>query len=1115
MSDWFFHMDEEDFQTFLMEEAAEKHIEEVTSMELPLDWDNYYDTDGSAAGVHAESIPDGLVKCLNTKGCVDIEYISAITGADYRSVIERLKGSIYQNPDTWGECFFKGWEMADEYLSGNILKKLETARTENNNYHGYFQANVEALEKLLRPALSANEIYITFGSPWIPGDVIKEFIIECSEDPRYYDIYRNRLRWTEIRHDEVTGSWEISDMNSMRFHCSGFAARYGCAGRHRSKERDGLDILLRTLNQRSVAVYDTVKSEHTKSGVQKVINKEATVDAMEKQKQMIEDFQKWVWEDPKRSENLRTIYFEKYGNIRQRHFDGSFLEFPGMAQEIQLYPYQKNAVARILFTPNTLLAHDVGSGKTYIMIAAGMELRRQGLSKKNLYVVPNNILGQWEQFFSEMYPDAEVFAVTPGSFTPKKRQTVLETIRDADVDAILMPYSCFSMIPVSNAAKEDALRREIRECEEIRDGNRNKGTKSLERKIQELKKQLAKLITEEEAEGVCFDELGITRLFLDEAHNFKNVPIVTKTENVLGINKTGSARCNDMMEKVRIVQHQNGGKGVVFATGTPITNSVTDAFIMQSYLQGGELAALELQNFDSWIGMFAEQHTEFEVDVDTSSYRLATRFSRFHNIPELTTMLASFADFHSMEGSCGVPDHDGYQDIVLKRTESFRQYLKQISYRADLVRHGGVSRTIDNMLLITTDGRKAALDLRLVLEEEPFQRESKVWYCAEEAAKIYKNTMAGKSTQLVFCDTSTPKDGFNVYDELKRLLLMKGIPEKEIAYIHNASTDKQRELLFAKMRQGEIRVLIGSTFKLGLGVNVQDKLIALHHLDVPWRPADMVQREGRILRQGNENKKVQIFRYITEGSFDAYSWQLLETKQRFISDLLSGMAAERSSDDIDDTVLKYAEVKALAVGNPLVKQRVEIANEVARYQILQRKTQQKTEDYRSELGRISPRERELEELIAKCDEDRAYYRMNKREYEAEERREFRELAFAAAQPEEITREEQIIAEYQGFQVIVPAHATKENPVLYLRRRGNYVVYVGKSAVGLLVRIDNTLEELEKRLSTLSEERDRLRQRKDFLEAELKEPADYSDLILRYKKLLVMLDEQLGVNEEGG
>ena len=317
------------------------------------------------------------------------------------------------------------------------------------------------------------------------------------------------------------------------------------------------------------------------------------------------------------------------------------------------------------------------------------------------------------------------------------------------------------------------------------------------------------------------------------------------------------------------------------------------------------------------------------------------------------------------------------------------------------------------------------------------------------------------------------------------------------------------------MRQGEIRVLIGSTFKLGLGVNVQDKLIALHHLDVPWRPADMVQREGRILRQGNENKKVQIFRYITEGSFDAYSWQLLETKQRFISDLLSGMAAERSSDDIDDTVLKYAEVKALAVGNPLVKQRVEIANEVARYQILQRKTQQKTEDYRSELGRISPRERELEELIAKCDEDCAYYRMNKREYEAEERREFRELAFAAAQPEEITREEQIIAEYQGFQVIVPAHATKENPVLYLRRRGNYVVYVGKSAVGLLVRIDNTLEELEKRLSTLSEERDRLRQRKVFLEAELKEPADYSDLILRYKKLLVMLDEQLGVNEEGG
>ena len=1102
------------FQELQIEEATEKHTQDVTSMELPMDWENLYDTDDSVAGVRAESIPDGLIKCLNTKGCVDIEYIAAITGAEYREVIERLKGSIYQNPDTWGECFYMGWEMADEYLSGNIRRKLEIAKAENANYHGYFSANVEALEKLLAPALKASEIYITLGSPWVPGEVIMDFIVENSTDSDFFERYKRYLRYSEIRHDAVTGSWEITMMRNMRIICSSFASKYGCAKRFKGKGWDGLDILFRTLNQRSVAVYDEVKSEHTKSGVQKVINKECTVDAMEKQKQMISDFQQWVWQDPDRFKLLRGIYEEKYGSIRQRHFDGSFLEFPGMAQDVSLFPYQKNAVARILYTPNTLLAHDVGSGKTYIMIAAGMEMRRQGLCKKILYVVPNNILGQWEHFFYEMYPGAEVLLVTPGSFTPKKRQATLEAIQKADVDAILMPYSCFSMIPVSKAAQEDALRREIKSCEDIRDGGANKNTKGLERRIKDLKKKLAKLITEKEETGICFDALGIDRLFVDEAHNFKNVPIDTKTENVLGISKTGSSKCKDMMEKVRIVQHRNGGKGVVFATGTPITNSVTDAFIMQSYLQGGELAALELQNFDSWIGMFAEPHTEFEVDVDTSAYRLATRFSRFHNIPELTTMLAAFADFHSMEGSQGVPVHNGYRDIVLQKTPEFQAYLKQISERADLVRRGGVSRTTDNMLLITTDGRKAALDLRLVEEDAAFARESKVWHCAEEVARIYHGTMAQKSTQLVFCDTSTPKEDFNVYDELKRLLLARGIPEKEIAYIHSAGTDKQREALFAKVRQGVVRILIGSTFKLGLGVNVQDKLIALHHLDVPWRPADMVQREGRILRQGNENKEVQLFRYITEGSFDAYSWQLLETKQRFISDLLSGMAAERSSEDVDDTVLKYAEVKALAVGNPLVKQRVEAANELARYQILQRKIRQKMEEYRAELDKIPPRESDLQELIVKCDEDRAFYQANRREYEAEERKDFRELAFAAAHPEEPTRQEQIIAEYQGFQVILPAHATKDNPVLCLRRSGNYVVYVGKSDVGLLVRIDNCLEELDKRLETLREELERLRQRRAFLEKELAAPEDYADQILNYQKRLVELDEQLGVNEEG-
>lgn len=433
--------------------------------------------------------------------------------------------------------------------------------------------------------------------------------------------------------------------------------------------------------------------------------------------------------------------------------------------------------------------------------------------------------------------------------------------------------------------------------------------------------------------GVYFDDLGITRLFVDEAHNFKNVPIETKTDKVLGISASGSKKCQDMMDKVRMVQKKNDGAGIVFATGTPITNSITDAFIMQQYLQSGELALLDLQSFDAWIGMFAERKTEFEIDVDMSSYRLATRFSKFHNLPELTSLLSSIADFHQVDTSTNIPQIDGYTDASVSKTNEFADYLKGISQRAEDVRKGYVSRKDDNMLKITTDGRKVALDLRLVDPSAMFTYQSKVARCVENVADIYFRTMAKKSAQIIFCDTSTPKTGFNIYDEVKDMLQSKGIPTEKIAFIHDAQTETQRSTVFAKVRNGDIRILLGSTFKLGLGVNIQDKLIALHHIDVPWRPADMTQREGRILRRGNANSKVRIFRYITEGSFDAYSWQLLETKQRFITGLLSGSLTERSGKDIEDTVLDYAEVKALAVGNPLVKERVETANELSRYGI--------------------------------------------------------------------------------------------------------------------------------------------------------------------------------------
>ena len=843
------------------EEQAEKeaHIKEVTRMDLPLDWENAFTGDSRTQGVHTENIPDALIMSLSNLGRVDIEYISSVTGEDCKTIICALKGSIYQNPDTWGECFYKGWETADEYLSGNLMRKWHTAQKANAEYKGYFKDNIRALKKILPDTVAAKDIYITLGSPWVPIDIIDDFITHI------LNLKNNGYSGT--KHDELTGTWEIPQKSDYRYRCSVAATHtYG------TSRMPALYILERTLNMKTVAVTDEVICHTNTSGVKRVINKSETVLALEKQQKMIKAFQRWVWNDDKRKERLEIIFENNFSCVRRRIFDGSFLDFPKMSPSVNLYPHQKNAVARILFSPNTLLTHDVGSGKTYIMIAAGMELKRMGLSRKNLYVVPNNIVGQWEKLFSVMYPDCKLLCVEPKNFTPTKREAVLEQIRDKDFDGIIMAYSCFEQIPLSKDFYTEQLQETLDKISELA-SNTNKATSKLERKKEAVRKALStlELAMDNMYDTVYFDELGITRLFVDEAHNYKNVPIETKVDKVLGISSKGSKKCRDMMDKVRLVQKQNNGGGVVMATGTPITNSITDAFVMQKYLQSGELGMLDLQSFDSWIGMFDERVTEFEIDVDTSSYRLATRFAKFHNLPELTALLSSIADFHQVDSSVGIPDFDGYKDALISKTSEFTAYLDDISARAELVRKGIVSRSDDNMLKITTDGRKAALDIRLVEPNTSFTYQSKVARCAENVFDIYCETQSDKSTQLIFCDSSTPKSGFNVYDEVKRLLIGMGVTSEEIAFIHDAGTESKREKLFSKLRSGNVRILIGSTFKLGLGVNIQNKLIALHHLDVPWRPADMTQREGRILRQGNENKKVYIYRYITEGSFDAYS----------------------------------------------------------------------------------------------------------------------------------------------------------------------------------------------------------------------------------------------------
>ncbi len=953
-------------------ERHRQHVEEVTSWDLPIDFENAFSGEGITGT--AETVSDALVLSLERFACVDIEYISELSGKSFREVISELKGSIYQNPETWGECFWRGWETSDEYLSGNILYKLGQAREANEEFLGYFADNVAALEGLLSPNVATEDIYVTLGSPWVPPDVIDDFILSLagvSPDSDEAKAFADEKY--KVRHDEYTGLWEIPE--KTRFRRSASQGRYeeiNCSA-YGTDRMEMLFILENTLNQRSVQITDGIdtgkKNKNGKPIIKRIVNNDETIKVVERQERLVRVFQDWIWTDEARKTRLQAAYCSKFGNVKRRVYSGDFLRLPGLSSQIELYKHQKDAVARILFSPNTLLAHDVGAGKTYIMIAAGMELRRLGKSKKNLYVVPNNILGQWRSNFLKMYPSANILVVDKKNFKPSKRTETLMKIKDGDYDAILMAYSSFDMLSLSKKFYIDQYNKHLEMLAKAK--KRFAQTGKIEMKIKHIQDVLKKL-AEEVPKQVCsipFDDLGINTLFLDEAHYYKNVPIDSAIHLVQGINKSGSDKCLGMMDKIHCIQRDNNGGRIIFATGTPITNSLTDIFAIQKYLQSGELEFAGIHNFDNWVGMFAEKTTEYEIDVDTNSYRLKTRFAKFKNLPELTSLLSSVADFHFEKHDDELPAFDGYTDSVSTGSNLFRDYLKSISTRADDVRNKRVTPDVDNMLKITSDGRKAALDMRLVDRYFGREAESKVMRCAEQITDIYYDTREERGVQLVFCDISTPKEGFNLYDELKNLLIAMGIPGDQIAFIHDAASDAAKEELFHSLRKGEKSVIIGSTFKTGHGVNIQERLVALHHLDVPWRPADMVQREGRILRRGNTSKRVRIFRYITRGSFDAYSWQLLEGKQRFISQILSGTCTQRECGDVDETVLNYAEVKALAVGNPKIKRRVEVSNELSRYLILEREEHAKRETQREEIAAIPNKIKKWEKRIALCGKD--------------------------------------------------------------------------------------------------------------------------------------------------
>ena len=1084
------------------EEVESKRVEEVTSFDLPDDWTNLFEGSEETKGVFASSISDALILSLNNLGEVNIEYMAEITGEDCKTVIESLKGSIYQNPETWDECFYKGWETADNYLSGRVYDKWKIAVEANKKYNGYFKDNVEALKKIKPVTIDENEIYVTLGSPWIPTDVIDDFIIELfGKDWSRYFKGKNRDKDLFTTYDINSGTWEVPKRWKS-------IDRYNL--QYSTNRVTGVRLVEQALNMKTPYITDTCV---TVNGKKTSMNKEETLLAREKQKAIIEEFQKWIWSNPTRKKRLMDLYYEMYCSTMIRKFDGSFLTFPDMNPDIKLFDYQKDAVARIMFSPNTMLAHNVGAGKTYVMVTAGMEKRRIGISKKNLYLVPNTLVGQWATMFKKIYPNANVLAIEPKHFVPSKRQEVLKKIRDEDFDGIIMAYSSFNMISLSKQFYIDKIQIEIVHLVE-KSKLIKKSAKENLTKINKLQKEINELQNKINSadDNIYFEDLGINSLFVDEAHNFKNIPLATKSSRVLGVSNGSSKKCEEMLDKVHFIQKKNNGGGVVFATGTPITNSLSDIYAMQKYLQSGQLALLNLQSFDSWIGMFAEQEVGFEIDVDTNTYRMATRFSKFHNMPELSALLASVTDFYNIDPDGLLPEMDGYTDVKVDKSNEFKKYLEEISTRADKIRNHKVKRNEDNMLKLTTDGRKAALDMRLVGKNTVITTECKTYKCAENVYRIYRNTEKDKSTQLVFCDSSTPKKEFNVYDELKRLLIQMGVKESEIAYIHDANTDAQRLAIFKKVQEGTVRILIGSTAKLGLGVNVQDKLIALHHLDIPWRPSDMIQREGRILRKGNENDMIEIYRYITDGSFDAYSWQLLEAKQKMIRDILSGAMPKRMCEELDDLVLNYGEIKALAIGNPLLKERVEASNELNKITTLQKKYVEKRQRLEVELANIPVKLKLQRKLITNCKLDMKEYEECKVKLSNEERVRIRKDIFMAILNSEDANEEVNVCNYQGFDVIVPRNVLKEKMIVYLVRNGRYMVEMGDSEVGILIRIDNFLEGFETKIIDEEEILKQLNIRNKNIKLELEKDESYIERIEELKQRVIKIDEELGVNK---
>ena len=1060
-----------------------------------------------------DTASEALAVSLGERARVDLTYMSELTGKSEEEVAKELARVIFQNPVT------EKWETADEYLSGNVREKLATARVFAEN-RPEFAINVTALEGVQPKELDASEIEVRIGATWIEPKYIEDFMRETFETPDY--LFDRNL--VGVQYSDVTGQWNVKGKNADRGN-SLVNMTYG------TSRANAYRILEDSLNLRDTRIFDTIEEDGKEK---RVLNKKETMLASQKQEAIREAFKDWVFRDPERRQTLCAKYNELFNSTRPREYDGSHLKFPGMTPDITLRPHQLNAVAHQLYGDNTLLAHCVGAGKTFEMIAAAMESKRLGLCQKSLFVVPNHLTEQWASDFLRLYPGANILAATKKDFEPANRKKFCSRIATGDYDAVIIGHTQFEKIPLSMERQAAMIERQITEIEmAIEAVKAEKGERYTIKQMEKTKKSLdARLSrlndTSRKDNVVTFEQLGVDRLFVDESHNYKNLFLYTKMRNVAGIAQTEAQKSSDMFAKCQYMDELTGGKGITFATGTPISNSMTELYTNMRYLQYSTLQKLGLGNFDSWAATFGETQTAIELAPEGTGYRAKTRFAKFFNLPELISLFKESADIQTQDMlKLPVPEAE-YENVVLKPSEYQKEMVQSLADRAEAVRDRKVEPHVDNMLKITNDGRKLALDQRLINDMLPDEDNSKSTTCVDKAFEIWEETKEQKSAQLIFCDLSTPKgDGtFNVYEDICNKLKEKGVPPEEIAFIHDANTEKRKAELFAKVRSGQVRFLLGSTAKMGAGTNVQDRLIALHHLDVPWRPSDIEQQEGRILRQGNMNDKVKIFRYVTEGTFDSYSWQLIENKQKFIGQIMTSKSPVRSCEDIDEAALSYAEVKALATGNPYIKEKMDLDIQVSKLKLL--KANHTSQRYRLEDNiakhypmQITALKERLEGYRADIqtyaahkpvDKDAFSMKIGNRTYtdKKEAGAALIDMCRSAKQPNMAVT----IGEYQGFKMSVSFDSFFSKFTISLKGSLSHEVEIGADPLGNLQRLSNALEGMTGKMADVEQKLSNVEHQLETAKVEVTKPFAQEQELAEKLERLAELNTLLNMDEKG-